>query len=545
MLAANSSHRIGATLRLKVDSFSALTIRTSVNFTNTTSERQLNTVSVHNFKGTLNESDNIQRVTEEYYNITTSLNYRKNFRKRGRGLSIGANLFFWNRDNDQLNFAENVFYSPPVATLLDQLRLRGNPYSRINVFASYSEPLSRRARLQLTQSVAYTNYEDNLQTFLKYGGGYKHDSLVENLTNELDRKSWLNISTIGLELQSGELLITPSFNVHYLAVQNSFAKIQSPKQHYFYALPGLSISWKGIYFTYRQTIIEPPAAALQPVADNTNPLFIYIGNPELKPALSHSLFLTYDKYDTKRSLTYRFLFNSFFENNSMVTRRTVNENGIQISQPVNVSGLWNFRTNASITKEFKLINSWSFSLTGALYVDFRKTKLIVNSNKTSLGTWNINPSFSYSFNWKDLFELNQEYSPGIMRGRYDKPFFQDIHATTHFLTTECIVRLNNGLVLESSLDYFKNPGITGGIAGNIVRWNGAINFQFLKERRANLKLSAFDILNQNKEVTRTISENYISDVRRTALQRFFIVTLTYNIRDFRGKVGGRNKLMFL
>ncbi len=76
-----------------------------------------------------------------------------------------------------------------------------------------------------------------------------------------------------------------------------------------------------------------------------------------------------------------------------------------------------------------------------------------------------------------------------------------------------------------------------------MRWNAGVNFLFLKEDRGQFKLSVFDLLNQNISVSRTTRENYIQDNQTTILRRYFMLTFTYNIRNFKaGKVGGRDRL---
>jgi hypothetical protein len=60
-------------------------------------------------------------------------------------------------------------------------------------------------------------------------------------------------------------------------------------------------------------------------------------------------------------------------------------------------------------------------------------------------------------------------------------------------------------------------------------WNGYISKQFLKFNRGELKLSVYDLLNQNVGVSRTTNQNYIEDKRIINLQRFFMLSFTYSL----------------
>ena len=60
----------------------------------------------------------------------------------------------------------------------------------------------------------------------------------------------------------------------------------------------------------------------------------------------------------------------------------------------------------------------------------------------------------------------------------------------------------------------------------------------MKYSRGEIKLSAFDMLNENTGVTRTSNQNYIEDSRVNTLQRFFMLTFTYSLTKSGLATGG-------
>ncbi|MBK7818445.1 MAG: hypothetical protein IPJ60_13590 [Sphingobacteriaceae bacterium] len=42
----------------------------------------------------------------------------------------------------------------------------------------------------------------------------------------------------------------------------------------------------------------------------------------------------------------------------------------------------------------------------------------------------------------------------------------------------------------------------------------------------------FDILNQNQSIQRNITETYIEDTQSNILQRYYMLTFTYNIKKY-------------
>jgi hypothetical protein len=45
-------------------------------------------------------------------------------------------------------------------------------------------------------------------------------------------------------------------------------------------------------------------------------------------------------------------------------------------------------------------------------------------------------------------------------------------------------------------------------------------------------LNVYDLLKQNNSIWRNVSDAYVEDVQTNVLQRYFMLTFTYNIRYF-------------
>jgi vacuolar-type H+-ATPase subunit D/Vma8 len=60
----------------------------------------------------------------------------------------------------------------------------------------------------------------------------------------------------------------------------------------------------------------------------------------------------------------------------------------------------------------------------------------------------------------------------------------------------------------------------------------SVGKKFLKSKKGELKLSVFDLLKQNRSISRDVTETYIEDVRNQVLQQYFMLTFSYNLRNF-------------
>jgi hypothetical protein len=86
-----------------------------------------------------------------------------------------------------------------------------------------------------------------------------------------------------------------------------------------------------------------------------------------------------------------------------------------------------------------------------------------------------------------------------------------------------------GFVLSADFNYLANVGLTGGFNQVIPLLNLGIGKRFF-DGNGELKLSVFDALNQNSSITRNVTSAYIEDVQTVVLQRYFLLTFTYNLR---------------
>jgi len=64
--------------------------------------------------------------------------------------------------------------------------------------------------------------------------------------------------------------------------------------------------------------------------------------------------------------------------------------------------------------------------------------------------------------------------------------------------------------------------------------NLAIGKKVLKDDLGEIKLTAFDALNQNKSYQTTLSDYYTENVYNTVLTRYIMLTFTYNLKSFGG-----------
>lgn len=97
-----------------------------------------------------------------------------------------------------------------------------------------------------------------------------------------------------------------------------------------------------------------------------------------------------------------------------------------------------------------------------------------------------------------------------------------------------------GLVYRTELNHQYSPGLSDGLDESYVLWNMSLGKKLFKNQQGEVSLSVNDLLNQNVSVERNVYSDYVEDVQSSVLQRFFMLTFSYNIRKF---VGGEAPAM--
>ncbi len=101
--------------------------------------------------------------------------------------------------------------------------------------------------------------------------------------------------------------------------------------------------------------------------------------------------------------------------------------------------------------------------------------------------------------------------------------------------------LLKGFVINSNIAnaYYSTLSTSSGNI-NYYLWTSYVGYKFLKHRELEARFTVFDILNQNKSVTRIVAANYVENDVTNILQRYGMFQLTYTLRNFKGPLPDDN-----
>src|SRR5690606_33535684 len=84
------------------------------------------------------------------------------------------------------------------------------------------------------------------------------------------------------------------------------------------------------------------------------------------------------------------------------------------------------------------------------------------------------------------------------------------------------------LIFRTDINYENYQGLADAYNQQYMLWNVSIGTKFMQENRGEISLKVYDLLDQNSNVQRNVTATYIEDVQTKVLQRYFMISLTYN-----------------
>ena len=281
---------------------------------------------------------------------------------------------------------------------------------------------------------------------------------------------------------------------------------------------------------------QPSTAQLQPVADVSDPLNTYTGNPNLKRSYVQSINLNFFSTNiyTQRNL---FAFISATKtDNAIVNSDVIQPNGARVSMPVNADGQYFIFGNISTGFPLKKLKS---RIDIGIGTNYQRNIAFLNGKRNDISNTGIGPSLNYSFNKDGLMDITASARLNISKATYSlQPMLN-----TNFLQQTYNFEMNNylplGLVMNNNFNYIVNTGRADGFNTRVPYWNASLAKGFMKNKRGEIKLTVYDMLNKNVGINRNANQNYIEDTRYNVLQRYFLVSFTYRLNKAATTGGAR------
>ncbi|MCW3119709.1 MAG: hypothetical protein JWM28_3791 [Chitinophagaceae bacterium] len=547
----NYNHRINMRIEYKIDSFNSIIIIPNLNFQKNNSLSNSNSKTYYAAGDTANTSDNSGSAYRSGYNLGNNILYRHSFAKKGRTISLNLNTTFTKNDGESYVFSNYRFFENqiPSDSIQNQFSDNATHGHTVSSTISYTEPIGKKGQLQINYSPSYTKNKADQQTFLYDHTGGKYTQFDTTLSNLFDNTITTNNGGISYRLgASRDNQLSVGVNLQYSKLESSrtFPTNTHVNQSFTNVLPNLQWRRKiaprsSINIFYRASTNFPSVSQLQDVVNLGNPLSVTSGNPELKQAYSHYVSSRYTFINTQKGQSFfaniflqtsqNYISNATYitQADSLIQQGIILKSGSQLTKPINLDGYKSFRSYFTYSMPVKFIKS-NINLNAGF--TYSKLPGLINSVLTNTGNFTYNAGIVVASNVSEYIDFNLSYSANFNNAKSSLQSQADNNYVNQVAGMQFNLLSKNGWFFQNDLNNQIYTGLSGGLNQSFWLWNAAIGKKFLKKRLAELKLSVFDLLKQNQSIVRTVSENYIEDTQSQVLQQYFMLTFTYNLKNF-------------
>ncbi|MGP1548281.1 MAG: outer membrane beta-barrel protein [Prevotella sp.] len=293
-------------------------------------------------------------------------------------------------------------------------------------------------------------------------------------------------------------------------------------------------------FRYRGRTAQPSMESMLEITDNSDPMNITVGNPNLKPSFTNNFNLFYNNYIT--SYSRNILFGMGFSNTRNATVRSVaydNVTGARTNTYQNINGNWNADVWAEYSQSLDSIGRW-FVTTHPEYNYSNNVGLVaLNRNadpqKSITRVHNIGERLSGSFrnSWLNVDidgNVNYIHSTNDTQPSANLDTWSFAYGGSMQITLPWNTQLSTDMHMRSRRGYND-----ASLNTNELIWNIQLSQSFLRAKNLVVYLQFYDILQNQSNLTRVINERMHSDTEYNSINSFAMLRISYRFQTMGGK----------
>ncbi len=553
----NYNHRVNFKIKYAIDEDNSIMFRNSIGYQNYESNGDYNSFTLLNRLDSINSAYGYYGSNYNGLNLSNTLSYRHRFDTSGRILTINLSTSYNEKDGNSFNNSYTTYYSSinSIDTIDQKADNNSNTFG-YGLELTYAEPLSEVSQLQLVYSANKSNSNSNTRTLSYNALLNDYSSLDSTLSNETESDYITQKAGITYKLKGKIFNMSLGTNYQNSSLNSDqvFPNYLNTKRTFDNFLPNAQIRFKfnqrtNLRFDYRTSTLAPSITQLQDVIDNSTSTQLTSGNINLQPQYSHTLNLRFHNMSENMSNIFMTMFAVNFRNNyitnsyliatkdTMLNATTKLASGSQFSKPINLNGYWDSRAFINYGFPVGLISSNLNLGTGITYTH---TPSLVNNVESKSDAWSINSMFNLGSNISENldFNANLNYNYNITKNQTSSK------SSNHYSTIGVGFDMNwiiwEGFFVNANFrsTFYKGDNVNSANSDSKI-----LNFSVGKKLFNNmfeLRLTANDLLDNNKSYSTDYSEYYTQTTTNTVLKKYVLLSLTYNLKNFSGTAGGTN-----
>ena len=485
----------------------------------------------------INQSSRTSSMNENDKNLTSNLSFRKKFDKKGRSLSFSTDLSFNDKTQEGSLQAENIFYAvgqPERLENIDQRKSANQIGSSVASNLVFTEPISKKSFLLFKYGLSIGKNDAERNTYSKNSAG-EYTNLVDSLSNHFEFNTFNNNASINYRYVAKKMnfvLGSGAGRVNYQAADiENFTKRSISFNN---LLPSFSMNFKpkqqrNINLDYTGSTVNPTLQQIQPLIDNTNPLNITVGNPDLVQGFTNRVNFRMSDFKVLKSRYIAIQGNFSNTANAITNSSDIDASGKRISKYVNVDGSYEYGVELNYMMDlFKGIHGgFSTGRNNSRYINFINSIKNTNDNKVSNYSLNLEYWGDRWYSFYTVFSIaNNRTTSTIQPGIISKYTTYSGYGSfsLKFKKAKIYIDLLGDLRIYSKTDAFVNPR-------TLFLFTPSVRKVLTKNDAFEAKISVFDLFNRNTDISRNISSNFISENINNTIRRYVMLGVVYNFKN--------------
>ena len=549
----NGNHRFNGRVTWTLDERNSFIISPRLSTQNNNSQYENDGTTTMDLLTQLNATQNISASNSSALSLGGNLLYRRGFEKRGRTFSINVSNNTNNRDSESTQRSLNNFYGmgmggADIVQRIDQISNSPSDNTTWSGSINYTEPVGTRNQFQLNYSPSWNYSDSDRYTYAldEITLGYtKVDSI---LSNEFDNKNFTQRA--GLSYRYNFEKINFNIGANYqnqrLISEQLFPQTFYGSSSFNSVLPDAMMTYRlrqnsQFRLQYRAFTRTPSINQLQNVIDNSNPLRLSSGNPDLGQQFSHNVNLRYNLTRISEGQTFLIFANVTVADNyigqstftaprdTLIADGVILRRGAQFTRPDNLGEQVSYRTFTTFGFPFKPLKSNVNMNVGA---NLTRTPSLINNGTFFSNNLGVNTGLNVSSTISQQLDFNFSYRINFSNVSYDQPNLADNAYNQQTGTFQITWMPLNKFVFVIDYAFNAYNGLGEDLDQTLSVLNAAVGYKFLKRNAGEVRLTGFDLFNKNTSINRQITDTYIQDNLVQALPRYFVLNFTYNLRNF-------------
>ncbi len=549
----SNNHRVNLNALYQIDSFNSIRIIPSFSYQKMNNRTSSDYQTLSKNKAITNEGYSDNRLNNEGYNFRNDIIYRKKLKRPGRTFSLTLQTSLNQSKGKGSLSSLNSFYGPDQSLLLrDTIDQRSNVSADLGAYTArtvYTEPLFKRSLLEFSVGNSKTRNTSQKTTYDFNTVNGKHDHLNQQLTNDFENN--YDYTNAGIRMRVKRKKYTYSFGAAWQQASLDGKIIAGTKDSVISTkftdlLPNARFQYnfsrfKSLSFNYTATTNQPTISQLQPVPDNSDPLNIREGNPDLEQEYVHTARVNLNLVNPYKNRNIFFFLNVQATKNKIVNYDSVNNLGIKYTKPVNINNTLNISSDVSYSMPVKFLKA---TVEISSFMNYNTGKQFINTAPNNIRSLTLGPELRFDVSPHTKINISLSASLNYNSSKYSLQEDLDTKYNSQVYATSFDWEMPKRFFFSTEFYYTINSQRTAGYNNKIPLWNAGISKQMLKFNRGELKLAATDLLNKNIGINRNSNQNYIEDNRIKTLRRFFLLSFTYSLsKTGLNNTGGGMRMM--